>query len=406
MGLNEQKPPNSIEWTRVYGRRGWTWNPIGGCLHACRWQMPDGTIAQCYAETVAEGVARGTYPQGFAHHYWHPERLDEPIKLKEPGGIFLDSMSDLMGHWIPDEQIEQVLTVCRQTPQHIYFLLTKNAPRLKRFAFPDNVWVGASSPPDFYMGKALSQQQRERMLTTTLETLTEVKAPVRWVSFEPLSWDVSPIVSGYPNAIQWAVIGAASSGKLYFPPDENHLRRLLTVLDIQDVSVFYKGNLRSLPYAAGNWREEFPERKRMATLPTALKPTTLVSFRDVKDHWIPTTQQWDSDEYVYIGRANSTYELPVSTWANPFKIEIDTIEARQEAIQKYRELHSEDNLFKEKLESLRGKTLVCWCKDARNPKPCHGDVLLEMLNEQPVQAPKQLTLFDDKVLSMRKRHYD
>lgn len=24
--MNEQKPPNSIEWTRVYGRRGFTWN--------------------------------------------------------------------------------------------------------------------------------------------------------------------------------------------------------------------------------------------------------------------------------------------------------------------------------------------------------------------------------------------
>lgn len=31
----------------------------------------------------------------------------------------------------------------------------------------------------------------------------------------------------------------------------------------------------------------------------------------------------------------------------------------------------------EDLESLRGKTLGCWC----SPKPCHGDVILKILNE-------------------------
>ena len=29
----------------------------------------------------------------------------------------------------------------------------------------------------------------------------------------------------------------------------------------------------------------------------------------------------------------------------------------------------------EKLEELRGKVLACWCK----PKPCHGDILVELI---------------------------
>lgn len=32
------------------------------------------------------------------------------------------------------------------------------------------------------------------------------------------------------------------------------------------------------------------------------------------------------------------------------------------------------------LPSLRGKTLVCWCRAGR---PCHADVLIELANEEP-----------------------
>ena len=259
--MNEQKPKSksSIEWTRVYGRRGYTWNPVGGCHHACRWTMPDGTTAECYAETVANKFRSDKFmPHGFDHHYFNPERLKEPTALHTPAGIFLDSMSDLMGAWVPSEQIEEVLTVCRETPQHIYFLLTKNAPRLLQFKFPANVWVGASSPPDFMFGKPLARKQQTAMLTRILDILERVDVPVRWISFEPLSWDVSALVSSYSGAIQWAVIGAASSGRKYFPPDVDHFRSLLTALDSQSVAVFYKGNLKSLPLAASRWREDFP----------------------------------------------------------------------------------------------------------------------------------------------------
>src|SRR5574341_410290 len=91
-----------IEWT------DYSWNPVGGCQHGCRWVMPDGVIVECYAETVAERVAQNAYPHGFEHHYWRPEVLDEPLKLTKPARIFLDSMSDLIGHWVEKEQVEQV----------------------------------------------------------------------------------------------------------------------------------------------------------------------------------------------------------------------------------------------------------------------------------------------------------
>ncbi len=95
------------------GEKGW--NVIGGCKHRCRWEMPDGSVAICYAEEVANALRSDKfYPQGFENHYYHPDRLTEPLKVKTPAKIFLDSMSDLMGHWVPDEQIEAVLDIARK----------------------------------------------------------------------------------------------------------------------------------------------------------------------------------------------------------------------------------------------------------------------------------------------------
>ncbi len=47
--------------------------------------------------------------------------------------------------------------------------------------------------------------------------------------------------------------------------------------------------------------------------------TSVVNFRDVKAHWNGDSQHWDSPQFVYIGRANNTYLLPQSQWANPFR---------------------------------------------------------------------------------------
>lgn len=249
--MNKQAKSNGgrgIEWT------DYTWNPVGGCKHECRWEMPDGSIAKCYAEDTANGVAQAAYPQGFDTHYWHPEILEDPLSLKKPSKIFLDSMSDLMGAWVPDEQIRSVLDVCARAPWHTFQLLTKNAPRLLRFEFPKNVWVGVSSPPDFMFGHRLNQRQQAGMLDRALKILCKVKARITWMSFEPLSWNVSTVLEDYWRPIDWAVIGAASNGPRYFQPDSVHVQQLLNLLDHDMIKVFFKGNLVWSPR-----REEFPE---------------------------------------------------------------------------------------------------------------------------------------------------
>jgi hypothetical protein len=83
---------------------------------------------------------------------------------------------------------------------------------------------------------------------------------------------------------------------------------------------------------------------------------------------------------VYIGRATKYTEFKEdSKWANPFKIQnyhnpVECLDAYEAHIrQKITENPKEYNI-----EELRGKRLGCWCK----PGPCHGDILIKLLEEQ------------------------
>jgi protein gp37 len=245
--MNKQQKGKSrgIEWC------DYTWNPVRGCQHQCRWIMPDGTVAECYAETIAERVAQKAYEHGFEHHYWNPHVLNEPLKQKTPARIFLDSMSDLMGHWVPKEEVEAVLEICRQAHWHTFQLLTKNAPRLKEFSFPPNIWIGVSAPPSMMFGRSLSFKQQQRMVQRQLDILHNVDVPVRWMSIEPLSFDIAPLLK--ESNLQWAVIGAATNGRQTYQPEAVWVQNVLDVLDAQQTKVFFKGNLEW-----DRWREEFP----------------------------------------------------------------------------------------------------------------------------------------------------
>jgi protein gp37 len=252
-----------IEWLKTpqldgTERQGFTWNPIAGCHHSCRWEMPDGTTAICYAESVATRVAQAHYPEGFAHHYWHPERLGEPAKEKTPARIFPDSMADLFGRWVPAEHLQLVIDAMCEAEQHTFISLTKNAPRLLGVRdFPENLWLGVSSPPDQMFGQALSGASQRKMLRRSLDILARFPNRVTWMSFEPLSWDVSDIVAEFADALDWAVIGAASNGARTYQPEPAHVQALLDVLDSRKIPVFFKGNLKGNA-AATPWREEFP----------------------------------------------------------------------------------------------------------------------------------------------------
>lgn len=241
-----------IEWTDI------TLNRTGGCLHGCVWTMPDGARAECYAKLIAENVARRAYPYGFEHHYWREGNAGEMGRRKTPSLIFIDSMSDLFGHWVPDDDIRIVLEEVKDAPQHVGQVLTKNAPRILEYVemLPQNLWIGVSSPPDEMWGKPLSRDQQSKLLARQLAVLAEVRAArpglVTWMSIEPLSWDISGHLSER-SPLRWAVIGAATNGKRAYQPAAEDVRNVLKALDGHGVPVFFKGNLQW-----PEWREDFP----------------------------------------------------------------------------------------------------------------------------------------------------
>jgi len=259
-----------IEWTDE------TRNATGGCLHDCQWEMPDGTIAVCYAKEIAEsGQGSQFYNQGFEHHYWRPHVLKELPRGNEPLLIFVDSMSDMFAANVPEEHVLANLDAMRKAPHHTYQSLTKAAPQLLKYCdhFPPNLWVGVSSPPDWFMGNRLLQKQQEAMLRKSLEVLSEVKSRtpnIVWMSAEPVSWDLAAAIGDLAGVLDWMVIGAASRGRQYFQPLPQHVRSLLELMDREAVegpgtAVFYKGNIRPLIQAysgsddiLSRWREDFP----------------------------------------------------------------------------------------------------------------------------------------------------
>lgn len=263
--MNKQAKANGgrgIEWT------DYTWNPIAGCFHACQWTMPDGTVANCYAEDVADRVAGHAYPNGFEFNYWKPQLLNEPLKVKAPAKIFVGSMADVFGHWVEREHILDVLEVCDKAHWHTFQFLTKNPKRVWEFVgvIPPNCWIGASTPPDFMWNKPLKDGQRERMLTATLNALGGIREMglTTWLSAEPITIDVGDFLQkavypDNPSPIDWMVIGAASNGKLHYPPEKYLVECAVYYARLFGVKVFFKGNLRSLKWAADNWREDFPQ---------------------------------------------------------------------------------------------------------------------------------------------------
>ena len=97
-------------------------------------------------------------------------------------------------------------------------------------------------------------------------------------------------------------------------------------------------------------------------------------------------EEWIKDENnVYIGRAGivfinkERFPKKSSPFCNIFKVGRNG--TRDEVIEKYRvyiirKIEDEPSL-NNILKNMKGKNLGCWC----HPEPCHGDILLELIND-------------------------
>ena len=219
----------------------YTWSPVTGCKNNCSY---------CYAKRIATRF-RGTkaYPNGFKPTF-RPERLNEPLKLKKPSKIFVCSMGDLFGDWVPNEWIDVVLDTVKKCPQHTFLFLTKNPKRYSDWFFPENAWIG----------------QTIDMKTFSFINLNGVESGGSFISFEPLlsgwvknpssdmldAWSVSGVVDWVMP--QWVILGSQTNP--YKPPRKRWVEDILDACERQNIPVFLKDNLQ--------WPEkiqEFPREK-------------------------------------------------------------------------------------------------------------------------------------------------
>ena len=82
---------------------------------------------------------------------------------------------------------------------------------------------------------------------------------------------------------------------------------------------------------------------------------------------------------IYIGRVNVRKKLLESPFANPFKLTSDLASERIKVVYDYfwyfYSKMKKESEFLEKVLTLRGKPLGCWCK----PYVCHGDIIVNFL---------------------------
>lgn len=254
-----------------------TWNPVTGCLRGCDY---------CYARSIANRfggwttggvkttqnlfsdspvldaplllerksgkVVKAPYPFAFTPTF-HRYRLEEPLKNQRGQNIFVGSMADLFGRWVPTKWIVEVLDACRRAPQHNYLFLTKCPERyaeldhMALLPHEENFWYGATATNVDQMewaADAIGNLPRSCNTFLSIEPLVEdITCSIGWLS--------SMIQSSVPY-FKWLIIGAMTG-----PGSENHQPAREWVEKIvcdsehtrsseHKVKVFMKGNLRGV----------------------------------------------------------------------------------------------------------------------------------------------------------------
>lgn len=200
-----------------------TWNPVTGCYHTCPYcyargtanrfkgcdAAPDGktpekivALTDRLRATSKGGVTRNAaYPYGFTPTL-HEYRLNDPQTKGFGKTIFVCSMADLFGEWVPDEWIIKVFDACKAADNHRYLFLTKNPTRYytlgKAGMLPeaDNFWYGTT----------LETPDQEAFWSVKHHTFVSVEPIIK-----PFGRQLWP--GGIAERTEWAILGAETGNR-------------------------------------------------------------------------------------------------------------------------------------------------------------------------------------------------
>jgi protein gp37 len=223
---------DGIEWcTR-------SWNPVTGCLHNCPY---------CYAAKIYKRFKRSFEPA------FHPEKLGEPTKIKEPQKIFVGSTTDLFGNFIPDEWIKQVFDACEEAPQHTYMFLTKNPGRYEDICdgFPEQAHclygTTITCQQDIYKIPNNTKPIIDFLSIEPLLGAVDINSGMRWRkehhSYIPGECVMQPERQTIENhMLQWVIIGQ-QTGPGAVKPKPEWVQSIIDQCRAAGVPVFVKSPL-------------------------------------------------------------------------------------------------------------------------------------------------------------------
>lgn len=219
MSLNKSTG-NMYEWVTH------TWSPITGCKFDCKY---------CYAQNQ-EGHNTPTL---------HKKRLSD--NLGEGNVIFVGSMADMFGPWIPKSSILHVLYVCRRFDKNTYLFQSKNPRRFAEFllSFPENAIFGTTIETNrstLRISKAPQVFSRAFAMSNLLPTSTRKE-----ITIEPImDFDLNAFV-GLINSIKpnFVAIGADSKGHNLKEPSPDKIIDLIDELS-RFTKVKVKKNLKRI----------------------------------------------------------------------------------------------------------------------------------------------------------------
>ena len=243
-----------IAWTEA------TWNPITGCSmvsEGCRncyaMQLAGGRMKNHWSRKgLTEKLASGPVWNGQVR--FNEPWLDQPLRWKRPRPIFVVAHGDLFHEAVPDEWIDQVLTVMLEANQHTYQVLTKRPERMYRF-FRDLGYILGHHPVPRHIWLGTSVENQDTALER-IPYLMETPAKVRWISMEPLLERVNlsdiqrrmgfggyngPAYESVLSWLHWVVIGGESPQRSPARPMEHSwVTDLMQQCGTYDVPVFVK----------------------------------------------------------------------------------------------------------------------------------------------------------------------
>lgn len=207
------------------------------------------------------------YPYGFEPTL-HRYLLDKPQHWKKPRNIFVCSMADLFGDWVPDEWIEEVFKACEKAPQHRYIFLTKNPSRYMQMYNARRIQQWNERHPE----KPHSQTEEYKDVLplpvhdnwwfgSTLDSMKSRRAMLgfndhTFVSIEPLTERMHVGLGSFGDD-EWIIIGTETGNrKGKVTPRREWVEEIVEAAKITSAAVFMKESLREI--MGNDFRQEFP----------------------------------------------------------------------------------------------------------------------------------------------------